>query len=132
MKGEKYKQHLQHRVTTHFGFMLKQGDILQQRVATVEDTDLDDEEQERQESESLELFVELAIEGRCGLLLREFVELVVELFLSRRVVLHMDIGATTGLSQFLTHLLVESRHDGIACIILHIVACARDGDRCSL
>ena len=44
----------------------------------------------------------------------------------------MDIGTATSLGQFLTHLLVESRHDGIARIILHIVVCAWDGDRRSL
>ena len=36
----------------------------------------------------------------------------------------MDIGTTTGLSQFATHLFVKARHHRLACIVLHVFAIA--------
>ena len=91
-----------------FHFSLKQRQILQQRVTTIQDTDLQNQQQDRQNAHSLELFVELTIDSCRGLFLRQFIKFIVQLLLGGTVVLHMDIGTTAGLSNLLAHLLVQS------------------------
>ena len=111
---------------------LKERDILQQRVATIEDANLEYEEEQSQKAKSLELFVKLAKHGGRGLFLRQFVELIIKLLLCRTVVLYVDISTAASLSHLLTHLLVKGRHHRVARIILHIIACTRNGDRRTL
>ena len=48
------------------------------------------------------------------------------------IVLHVDIYATTGLSHLTAHLLIQGRHHGIACVVLHIIASAWNGNRGTL
>ena len=44
----------------------------------------------------------------------------------------MDIGTATCLSHLLTHILIEGRHHRGARIVLHIFACASNGNGCTL
>ena len=128
--GSHSHQQQQHR--SHLLLRAKERQALEQRTATVVDTYLEDEQQQCQDSHSLELLVKLTVNSAGSFLLREFVEFVIQLVLCRTVVLHMDIGTATSLSHLATHILVESRHHGIARVILHIIACARNGDRRTL
>ena len=116
------QQHKQH------SSALKEGDLLQQRVTPIEDTDFNNQQDQGQQGKGLELLVKLTVKGSRSFFLGEFIEFMVELLLGGTVVLNMDIGTTTGLGNFLTHLFIEHRHDSITGIVFHEVIGAGDGN----
>ena len=44
----------------------------------------------------------------------------------------MNISASTSLCHLLTHIFIKGRHHSVARTVRHIVACARDGDGCTI
>ena len=108
-------------------FATKQRHTLQQRVLAFQQADFDDEQQQRQDTERLELLVVVAVDGGLRLLLREFIELVVEQILGVAVVLDVDIGTAACRGNLLTHILVQGRHHRLSHIVGHVVTRTGNG-----
>ena len=110
----------------------KERYILQQRVLALQDANLGNDKQQRQDSECHELLVEVAIDGTINLFLRQFVKFSIQLVLSTAIVLYVNESTAASLCYLATHLLIEGRHDGIASIVNHVIASSRNGDRRTL
>ena len=110
----------------------KKRQILQQRIPTIQNTNLQNQQQNGQDTHSLELFIILTINGRRRLFLRQLIQFIIKLLLGCTIILHMDIGPTSSLSHLLTHILVQGCHDGVTSPILHIVTSTCDGNRCAI
>ena len=98
--------------------------MFEQRILLLHDARLHYQQNEQHDAERLELLGILAVDNALCLAFLELRKLVVQLLLSVVGVVYMDICAATGTGYVATHVLVESRHNDVACIVADILAAA--------
>ena len=98
-------------------------------VLAVEDKEVDDEQQQRNQSKALELLVVVRKYLCLDLLGRQFVEFLLDGFGGGVRVVATNVDTTAGLGNLTTHVLVQTTHDHIALTVLAEVIRTRHGDR---
>ena len=105
-------------------FFLKEPDVSEQRILYLEQTDFDDKQQDDENAYSLELFIISAVNHARYIAFLQFGNIIIQCSFRIAGVVYMNVLTLTCLGKFLTHLLIQRGHDGVACIVLQIRAVA--------
>ena len=101
-------------------------------VLAVEDKEVNDEQQQRNQRKALELLIVIRKYLCLDLLGRQFVEFLLDGFGGSVRVVATDVDTTAGLGDLTTHVLVQTTHDHIPLTVLAEGIRTRHRNRCTL